>query len=243
MRAFGVVAPPQRHGVSRRTGNVGRHDGASRFDFTAWSILEVEDLESRIRREVKLAPRSATRSRITGGVIVCMVSRSRYIAAGLSLVAPGAGQIYSGDRPKGVALLCITAGLWTMATLTMAGPAAARSALTMPSLVIVYLFVLIPAVLDGYRAGVGQTAVVAGERLWYVVMMLLAVGPLALPLLWQSRRFSRATKMAWTVAVIIIALLAIYAFVTLGPTLERLLSDPDQLLLGNRNGSLTVSAL
>jgi hypothetical protein len=98
-----------------------------------------------------------------------MVSRSPYIAAGLSLVAPGAGQIYSGDRPKGVALLCITAGLWTIAILTMAGPAAARSALTMPVLVIVYLFVLIPAVLDAYRAGEGQTAAIAGEERWYVV--------------------------------------------------------------------------
>jgi hypothetical protein len=165
-----------------------------------------------------------------------MVSRSPYIAAGLSLVAPGAGQIYSGDRPKGVALLCITAGLWTIAILTMAGPAAARSALTMPLLVIVYLFVLVPAVLDAYRAGEGQTAAIAGEERWYVVMMLLAVGPLALPLLWQSRRFSRATKLTWTVAVIIIVLLAAYALVAIGPTVERLLSDPDQLLLGNRNG-------
>ena len=133
-------------------------------------------------------------------------------------------------------MLCITAGLWTTAILTMASAAAARSALTMPLLVIVYLFVLIPAVLDSYRAGEGETAVVAGEQLWYVVMMLLAVGPLALPLLWQSRRFSRATKLAWTVAVIIIALLATYALVAIGPIVERLLGDPDQLLLGNRNG-------
>ena len=171
-----------------------------------------------------------------GRIIAYMQRRSPYIAAGLSLVAPGAGQIYSGDRPKGVALLCITAGLWTSAILTIAGVTAARSALTMLLLVVVYLFVLIPAVLDAYRAGEGQTAVIAGEKLWYVVMMLLAAGPLALPLLWQSRRFSRATKLAWTVAVIILALLAIYALVVIGPIVERLLSDPDQLLLGNRNG-------
>lgn len=159
-----------------------------------------------------------------------MVGRSPYIAAGLSLVAPGAGQIYRGDRPKGIALLCITAGLWASAILTMAGAAAAGSVLTMLLLAVVYLFVLIPAVLDAYRAGGGQTAVIAGERPWYVVMMLLAAGPLALPLLWQSRRFSRTTKLAWTGAVIIIALLAIYALVALGPIVERLLGDPDQLL-------------
>ena len=77
---------------------------------------------------------------------------------------------------------------------------------------------------------------ITGEKLWYVVMMLLAVGPLALPLLWQSGHFSRATKLAWTVAVIIIALLAIYALVVIGPIVERLLSNPGQLLLENRNG-------
>ena len=159
-----------------------------------------------------------------------MVRRSPYIAAGLSLVAPGAGQIYSGDRPTGVALLCITVGLWTSAILTMAGGGAARSVLTMLLLAIVYLFLLIPAVLDAYRAGQGRTAVIAGEKLWYVVMMLLAVGPLALPLLWQSQRFSRAAKLVWTGAVIIIALLAIYALVVVGPLVERFLSD--QVLLG-----------
>jgi len=112
----------------------------------------------------------------------------------------------------------------------MAGGGAARSVLTMLLLAIVYLFLLIPAVLDAYRAGQGRTAVIAGEKLWYVVMMLLAVGPLALPLLWQSQRFSRAAKLVWTGAVIIIALLAIYALVVVGPLVERFFSD--QVLLG-----------
>ena len=188
--------------------------------------------DERLAGSYSAATRTAQRERI----VAYMGRRSPYIAAGLSLIAPGAGQIYSGDRPKGVALLCITAGLWASAILTMAGAAAAGSVLTMLLLVVVYLFVLIPAVLDAYRAGEGQTAVITGEKLWYVVMMLLAVGPLALPLLWQSGRFSRATKLAWTVAVIIIALLAIYALVVIGPIVERLLSNPGQLLLENRNG-------
>lgn len=188
--------------------------------------------DERLAGSYSAVTRTAQRERI----VAYMGKRSPYIAAGLSLVAPGAGQIYNGDRPKGIALLCITAGLWASAILTMAGAAAARSALTILLLVVVYLFVLIPAVVDAYRAGEGQTAVIAGEKLWYVVMMLLAVGPLALPLLWQSRRFSRGTKLAWTVSVIIIALLAIYALVVMGPIVERLLSDPEQLLLGNRIG-------
>lgn len=166
-----------------------------------------------------------------------MAGRSAYIAAGLSLVAPGAGQIYRGDRPKGIASLCVTAGLWASAMSTLYGGTAARSILTLPLLAVVYLFVLIPSVLDAYRASEGQTEVIAGEKRWYVVMMLLAVGPLAFPLLWQNRRFSRATKLAWTGAVILIALLAIYALVAIGPTLERLLSGSDPLLLGARDGA------
>ncbi|HEX9142658.1 MAG TPA: hypothetical protein VGA09_00205, partial [Candidatus Binatia bacterium] len=35
----------------------------------------------------------------------------------------------------------------------------------------------------------------------YVVVMLLLVGPLALPLLWQSPHFSRFARWAWTVIV------------------------------------------
>ena len=147
----------------------------------------------------------------------------------------GRGAALQRRSATGVALLCITAGVWASAILTMAGVAAAGSALTMSLLAVVYLFVLAPAVLDAYRAGQGRSAAVAGERLWYVVMMLAAVGPLALPLLWQSRRFSRATKLAWTAAVIIIALLAIHVLVAMGPTLERLLGD--QCLLGGHQGT------
>lgn len=152
-----------------------------------------------------------------------MARRSPYIAAGLSLLAPGAGQLYSGDRPKGVALLCITAGLWASATFSLAGPAPARSDLTLLLLAVVYAFVLVPAVTDAYRMGEGRTDEIAAEKLWYVVMMLLAVGPFALPLLWQSRRFSTAAKLAWTAAVTLIALLAIWALVAMGPAMERIL--------------------
>ena len=43
----------------------------------------------------------------------------------------------------------------------------------------------------------------------YVVTMLLLVGPLALPLLWQSPNFARTARWTWTVTVIVAALLFI----------------------------------
>ena len=43
----------------------------------------------------------------------------------------------------------------------------------------------------------------------YVILMLLTVGPFALPLLWQSVKFSKTAKILWTVTVILIAFLAI----------------------------------
>ena len=40
-----------------------------------------------------------------------MPTRSPWIAGILSLLLPGLGQLYNGERPKGIALLCMTAGL------------------------------------------------------------------------------------------------------------------------------------
>src|SRR5207244_13535641 len=41
----------------------------------------------------------------------------------------------------------------------------------------------------------------------YVVAMLLLVGPLAFPLLWQSPQFSRFARLTWTVIVVTAALM------------------------------------
>jgi uncharacterized membrane protein len=43
----------------------------------------------------------------------------------------------------------------------------------------------------------------------YVVAMLLLVGPLAFPLLWQSLQFSRFARWTWTVIVVTAALMFI----------------------------------
>ncbi len=152
-----------------------------------------------------------------------MGSKSPWVAAALSLVVPGLGQLYNGERAKGTALICIAAGIAGGILLATAGPLPFRSWLTPLMLGAICPFVWVPAILDARRRAVGLgSPLLAGEKVWYVVVMLLTVGPMALPLLWQSRRFSRAAKIGWTIAVIALAIGGILLVVAVGPALEHL---------------------
>jgi lysylphosphatidylglycerol synthetase-like protein (DUF2156 family) len=142
-------------------------------------------------------------------------ARSPVLAGLLSTLIPGLGQLFNGERTKGLALLCMTGGLW----LTIA---ANRSPITRLLLGLLYLFILVPSIRDAAQTARGQAPAPAGNTAWYVILMLLTVGPFALPLLWQSLRFSRAAKIAWTIAVVLIALSFVFVMAALGPALERL---------------------
>lgn len=142
-------------------------------------------------------------------------TRSPWLAGLLSAVAPGAGQLYNGERAKGWAMLCIAAGI----LLTCA---ATHSQLTLLLLGAIYLVVMVPAASDAYRTASGQPASVQGHATWYVIVMLLAVGPFALPMLWQHPGLSRGAKIGWTIAVILMALAAVLALSSVGPMLEQL---------------------
>ena len=70
---------------------------------------------------------------------------------------------------------------------------------------VIYLFVLIPAAVDAHQFASGNAKpVLTGGRRWYIVLMLFSVGPMALPMLWRSPRFSRAAKGWWTLIVLFI---------------------------------------
>jgi TM2 domain-containing membrane protein YozV len=149
-------------------------------------------------------------------------TRSPLLAAILSLLVPGLGQLYNGERAKGVAILCIDAGIGVGIGLSSVGPEGFRSWLSVALLTLVYLGVWIPAGIDAYQYASGRkTSLLSGDNTWYIIFMLLMIGPAAIPLLWQSRRFSRVAKIVWTVIVILIALLGIFFVVVIGPTLER----------------------
>ena len=145
-----------------------------------------------------------------------VAARSPWLAGLLSALAPGLGQLYNGDRAKGWSMLCIAAGLLVTGATT-------RSPLTLALLGLVYLLILVPAALDAIQTARGGATTFSGDTTWYVVVMLLTVGPFALPLLWQSRRFSRGAKIGWTIAVVVMAIAFILALASMGPLVEQLL--------------------
>ena len=117
-----------------------------------------------------------------------------------SVLLPGLGQIYNRESTKGLVIFgcAVTLGVlgfWFSGFNRLA--------------MLLALFLLwASAATDAY-----QMAKNAGQpaefyyRKTFVVAMLLLVGPLALPLLWQSRNFSRTARWLWTILVISVALL------------------------------------
>lgn len=140
------------------------------------------------------------------------------VAAGLSLIVPGVGQLYNGERAKGLAMLVMTIGI-AVSCLVFRSPA------TWVFMGLIYLAVMIPAGLDAYQVAGGRASRFTGNAPWYVIAMLLAVGPFALALLWRSPRFSRTAKLIWTVLVILVALLCIVTVAAVGPLLDQLLQQ------------------
>lgn len=128
--------------------------------------------------------------------------KNPFLALIYSVVVPGLGQLYLGERAKGWTLVCMDAGVavslsfnhsW-VACFLMGG---------------IYLAIMIPAALDAFRTASGQPKTFSGDTVPYVIVMLLMVGPFAIPLLWQSAKFSKTAKIVWTVGIILIALFAI----------------------------------
>jgi TM2 domain-containing membrane protein YozV len=158
-------------------------------------------------------------------------SRSAWLAAGLSLILPGLGQLYNGERAKGIAVLCMTLGIWFALLTSGSGQGGFRSSVTVVLLGFLYLFIWLPAVMDAYQAASRRCVpLLSGASAWYVVMMLLSVGPMAVPLLWQSPAFSRRWKIVWTAVVILTALSAVVLTALLGAVVQQFLRDNPDLL-------------
>ena len=137
-----------------------------------------------------------------------------------SIVFPGLGQLYLGERAKGWTLLCMGAGVvvslifshtW-VAYFLMGG---------------IYLAIVIPAALDAFQVAIHEKKIKTwtADTVPYVIVMLLMVGPFAIPLLWQSAKFSKKAKVLWTVAVILIALFAIATLTFMASFLDELVGS------------------
>lgn len=143
-------------------------------------------------------------------------TRNPLMAAALSILLPGLGQLYLGERAKGIAMVCMALGV-------MISCITSRSLATWLLMGLVYVAILVPAAVDAYQVSRGRSSPINSDKRWYVIGALLVIGPFALPLLWQSQRFSRTAKIIWTVAVILIALLMIATMAALGPFLDQIL--------------------
>ena len=157
--------------------------------------------------------------------------RSAFLATALSFVVPGLGQLHNGDRAKGIAILCITVGIWFWVAMATVGPEYFRSVFTQVVLAVTYLFVLIPAVTDAYRGASGPAqSVISSGKPWYVILMVLMTGAMAVPLVWQSPCFSRTGRVIWSVIGILNTLLALLVLAVVGPMFDRWLAALSKLL-------------
>ncbi|MGZ9257487.1 MAG: hypothetical protein ACXW50_23920 [Candidatus Binatia bacterium] len=130
-----------------------------------------------------------------------MTTRAKsLLALLLSMLLPGLGQIYNQEQKKGWVIFgcCLVLGI---ATYRLTGFNVITAALAL-------LLLWLSAIIDAYKVAksAGQTAEFYYAES-YVVAMLLLVGPLALPLLWQSPNFSSTARWVWTVIVVGVALL------------------------------------
>jgi TM2 domain-containing membrane protein YozV len=117
------------------------------------------------------------------------------IALLLSIIVPGVGQLYNREVKKGWVILgsCLSLGALTY---WFAG-------LNKITVALALLLLWLSAIVDAYK--VAKTSGEVAEfyyRKPYVVAMLLLVGPLALPLLWQSPNFSATSRWIWAVIVV-----------------------------------------
>jgi len=144
--------------------------------------------------------------------------KNPHLALSYSIIVPGLGQLYLGDRAKGWTLLCMDAGVIVSLIVS-------HTVVTCFLMGGIYLAIMIPAALDAFQTALGRPRTFTGDTVPYVIVMLLMVGPFAIPLLWQSTKFSRAAKIIGTVVVILIALSAIAAVTFLASFLEQFMGS------------------
>ncbi len=144
-----------------------------------------------------------------------MEKKNARLALILSLF-PGASHLYLGLVRKAVVLLIIDAGL----VLTLIFSKSYLMKLVMAN---IYLFTAVPAALETTSLAQGKKSRIDTDATWYTVALLLTTGFSALPLLWQNPKFSRRFKIAWTVAVPLLALLYFWGLLLYWDTLEALL--------------------
>lgn len=120
-------------------------------------------------------------------------------------------------------MMTCSGGLLLGLALTLFGPEIVRSPLSALLLAVAAPFLWIPVILDARRRARGSPERAPADRIWYVLVALATVGPLALPVLWRSRRFTGGVKWLLTILVVGLALGAVVFTLWVGPELEDVL--------------------
>jgi len=142
-------------------------------------------------------------------------------AAMFSLVLPGLGQMYLGERARAAATLTMSVSVWAAAVFMYVWGGSGLVAIV-GSLGFVYVLVLVPSVREAWQRADGQIEGVApGDSRSYVLTMLACLGPMALPLLWQNPRFGRPGKVAWTALVMAVLAGGLWVLVKVGPVIDE----------------------
>ena len=130
------------------------------------------------------------------------VSSNSRVALLCSVLLPGLGQIYNRESKKGLIIFACAIGLGVLGSWF--------SGFNRFAMLLALVLLWVSAATDAYHMArnSGQPAEFY-YRKPFVVAMLLLVGPLALPLLWESRNFSRSARWLWTILVVSVALLFI----------------------------------
>lgn len=147
-----------------------------------------------------------------------MKERTRTIIVLLLSLLPGASHLYLRRPKKALGLLFITAGI--LATFVFSRSYTARAISCF-----IYVFTFFPSAFEAYNISrEGHPVVFDINSPWYIILLLLMTGFSAVPLLWQSNRFSLKAKIMWTAIVTILAALFFSALIVFGDLIEEKLS-------------------
>jgi len=155
------------------------------------------------------------------------VRKSPITALVLSVIVPGLGQIFNEEKKKGLVIFGSCLGL-ALLTYWFSG-------FNKFSIALALILLWSSAIVDAFKvANASGRPAEFYYRRPYVVAMLLLVGPLAFPLLWQSPQFSRFARWTWTVIVVTAALM----FVVTPYLMSWLIKHGAGYVIGCNNGDL-----
>ncbi|MGE5817211.1 MAG: hypothetical protein ACM37Z_04240 [Deltaproteobacteria bacterium] len=150
------------------------------------------------------------------------VQKNPIAALMLSVIVPGLGQIFNRETKKGFIILVSSLGLGLLIYWL--------SGLNKVSIALALMLLWSSAIVDAYKVAKasGQPSDFYYRRP-YVIVMLLLVGPLALPLLWQSPHFSRFARWTWTAIVVA----AVVMFIATPYLMNRLIQEASEMKGGS----------